>query len=223
MKGCVLSLAIVAAAVLPQGVLAQTTFTAPSPVPQVKWKTTPFIKLSVFPNFASPFGAVRATTSTQPSPVAGPNAVLNGGAVDFGTVQAGVNYLYRNAAHLHILSNATNFTVYAEGSADFTGTVSGSNPPSGTNGNILPIAQTLFWLTNSAANTGYTGSTPFSATQGASAYNSPTITYTTYPSPIYHGAINQTAELYYDYQLKTTTVANLGNYYVYVVYTVLPI
>ncbi len=191
-----------------------------------KYNVLPFIKMSLTPNYASGFGPVKsvlggATTVLAP----GSFATLNGGAVDFGTVQQGVAYLYRYAAKITVTSNATQFTLFAQGSADLTGTSDTTNavPASGsTTGNTMPINQTLFWLTSTSGggdpNTGYSAAQPFISANAT--WNSPTVPGT--GAQIYHGAISSTANLYYDYQLRVPPTASIDNYFVYVVYTVIP-
>jgi hypothetical protein len=203
---------------------ARTVVTGSAPIPIVKFRTLPMIKLSVTPNYNTGFGAVRATTGAQGAAVAGPAASLDGGAVDFGTVVSGSAYLYKYAAHLHVTSNAANFALYAEATANFTQTTDSGTPPSSSTGVTLPINQTLFYLASGAtsdSNTGYSASRPFQA--GTGAFNSPTLgdngeTF----APIYTGAINAAADLYYDYQLRTEPTVSGGYYFVYVVYTVVP-
>ncbi len=205
---------------------AQTNVST-GPVPAsalVKFKTTPFIKMSVTPNYNSGFGAVKAATGAQPAAVAGPSASLGAGSVDFGNVIGGYAYLYKYAAHLQVISNASNFAVYAEASADFTQNTDNGNPPTSPTGTTLPINQTLFYLPSGAtsdSNTGYSAGKPFHAGMGT--FNSPTLgdSGKTF-SPIYTGAINSTANLYYDYQLRTEPTVSGGYYFVYVVYTVVP-
>ena len=182
------------------------------------WKVQPTLKFTLTPNYASGFGTVKAMFGVQPVPAPGGGASFGSGAVDFGNVQAGSNYLYKYAAHLNVTSNATGFNVYGEGTADFTGT--GSNT-----GSILPINQTIFFLKSTDGvtpdgNTGYSPAQPFSATMAAGAqYNNPAITYTTYPMPLFVSPA-ASGDLYYDYQLKVNSGANLGTYFVYVTYTV---
>lgn len=184
----------------------------------VHYKVQPTLKFTLTPNYASGFGTVKAQFGAQPAPVPGVGASAGGGAVDFGDVQAGTNYLYKYAAHLNVLTNAPGFNVYGEGTADFTGT--GANT-----GNSLPINQTIYFLksTNGMTpdtNTGYSPAQPFSKTSAPGAmFNSPTINYSSYPMPLYTSGVS-TGDLYYDYQLKIQSAANLGTYFVYITYTV---
>ena len=185
----------------------------------VKWYAAKIVRFNLTPNYAIGFGTVKATFGTQPAPSPGPNAVFQGGSVDFGTVMQGNDYLYRYAAHVNVTTNAPGFVVYAEGTADFTGT--GANA-----GNTLPIGQTIYWLNSTSGgsdpNNGFSPSTPFQKTSmPGSSYNNPTINYTTYPSPAYTSAAGN-ADLYFDYELKLPSNASLGAYYVYIAYTVVP-
>ncbi len=192
----------------------------------VKFKTTPYIKLSVTPNYYSGFGAVKASVGTQAAAVAGPAAVLDGGAVDFGSVIGGYDYLYKYAAHLHVQSNAANYALYAEATANFTQNTDNGTPPTSSTGVTLPVNQTIFYLPSGAtsdANTGFSAGKPFQA--GAGQFNSTTLSDTgkTF-APIYSGAISGgAADLYYDYQLRTQAQAQGGFYFVYIVYTVVPL
>ena len=185
----------------------------------VKWFANKIVKFNLTPNYAAGFGTIKATFGTPGAPTPGPNAFLNGGSVDFGTVMTGTDYLYRYAAHVNVQTNAPGFNVYAEGSADFTGT--GANA-----GNSLPIGQTIYYLNSTSGggdpNTGFSASTPFQkTTQPGAAYNNPTIVYGAYPAPSVVSATGS-ADYYFDYQLKIPSNASLGAYYVYVVYTVVP-
>ncbi len=198
--------------------LAQAAPTTVNGSATAHWKVQPTLKFTLTPNYASGFGTVKAVFGAQPAPAPGGGAAFGAGAVDFGNVQAGTNYLYKYAAHLNVISNAPGFNVYGEGTADFTGT--GANT-----GSILPINQTIFFLKSTDgvtpdSNTGYSPAQPFSATGAAGAtYNNPAITYTTYPMPLFMSPMGA-GDLYYDYQLKVNSGANLGTYFVYVTYTV---
>ena len=198
-----------------------SAFAAPITVPAaavVKFKVQPSLKFTLTPNYASGFGAVKAQFGTQPAPVAGSGATAGGGAIDFGNVQAGTDYLYKYAAHLNVISSAPGFNVYGEGTADFTGT--GSNT-----GNSLPINQTIFFLksTNGMtpdSNTGYSPAQAFQKTSASGAtYNNPTINYSSYPMPLFTSGVSS-GDLYYDYQMKIKAAASLGTYFVYITYTV---
>jgi len=212
----VLRLALALALFAPVPALAGPTTANGSAV--VKYKLQPTLKFTLTPNYASGYGAVKAQFGAQPAPVAGSGASAGGGAIDFGNVQAGSNYLYKYAAHLNVLTNAPGFTVYGEGTADFTGT--GANT-----GNSLPINQTIYFLKSTDGvlpdnNTGYSPSQPFLRTTAAGAtYNSPTINYASYPMLLYSSAVS-TGDLYYDYELKLQSAASLGTYFVYITYTV---
>ena len=214
--GVALWMAAAFAAVSYAPALALTTSGATT----VRWYANKIVRFNLTPNYAAGFGTIKGgfgTGSTTPAP--GPAALLQGGSVDFGTVLTGNDYLYRYAAHVNIQTNAPGFSVYAEGSADFTGT--GANA-----GNTLPIAQTIYWLNSTAGggdpNTAFSASTPFQkTTQPGASYNNPSITYATYPAPAFTGS-GTSADYYFDYQMKLPSTASIGAYYVYIVYTVVP-
>lgn len=185
----------------------------------VKWYAAYVVHFTLTPNYAAGFGTILATFGPPGTPAPGPNASFQGGSVDFGTVKQGNSYLYRYAAHVNVTSNAPGLNVYAEGTADFTGT--GSNA-----GNSLPINQTIYYLQSTTGggdpNTGFSPSTPFlKTTQTGASYNNPNITYTSYPAPAYVAGSGN-VDYYFDYQLKLPSNASLGAYYVYVAYTVVP-
>jgi len=197
---------------LPVAVLASTAPTV------VTWRTNAIVKLSLTPNYNSGFGAVPAVIGTQPAPTHGPDAVFDGGSVDFGTIDAGKTYLYKYAVELNVTTNSsTGFNLYGEGAADFYNLSDGSSQP---------ISQTVYYVPSTAAsdsNTGFTAGAPFmktsAAVSGGGYATAPTITYTTYPSPIAQ-SLNATGTYYYDYEVKVPNSATNGHYYVWIVYTV---
>lgn len=186
---------------------------------KIKWDTQAILKVSLTPNYASGFGQVPAVIGTQPAPTHGPDAIANGGSVDFGSVLAGKNYIYKFATHLNVISNsATGLKVYGEGAADFFNTADSST---------VSLSQSVYWLNSTSggtdANTGFSASTPFLKTSGTvtggGQFTPPTITYISYPAPI-STAITPSADFYYDYQLHVPPLASSGLYYVWIVYTV---
>jgi hypothetical protein len=186
----------------------------------VKWYAQALVKIALTPNYAAGFGSVKAVFGAQPSPVYGPDASLNAGAVDFGPVIAGTNYLYKYASHLNVVTNDNSgFNVYAEGTADFYNSSDASTQI---------LNQTLYYLpsvdgtTQSDTNTGYSPAYPFFRTAGAVTPGTPpSITYASYPAPAY-ASTNATGDYYFDYQLKVPPGATSGNYFVWIVYTVVP-
>ncbi|MHB8178832.1 MAG: hypothetical protein ACYDFS_07925 [Vulcanimicrobiaceae bacterium] len=186
------------------------------------WFMQTVVKMTLTPNYYSGFGSVPAVFGTQPAPTYGPGATLDGGSVDFGSVLAGDDYLYRYAVNLNITTNSANgFNLYGEGAANFY------NPSTGDN---EPIDQTLYYLPSTSGispdpNTGFSPATPFYQTMGTVSgggqFTPASITYTTYPAPI-ATSVSASAEYYYDYQLKVPLAATNGLYYVWVVYTVVP-
>lgn len=183
------------------------------------WSSTPVVKFVLTPNYASGYGAVKAVFGTQPTPVAGPGACLQGCAIDFGNVLSGTDYLYKYAAHLNLNTNDVNgVNIYGEGAADFTNTADGTTQA---------LNQSVYYLPSVASgdtNTGFSASLPFYMTSQSVSGNSfstaPTITYVAYPSPMASTTSASTADLYYDYQLKVPAAATAGQYYVWIVYTV---
>jgi hypothetical protein len=187
----------------------------------VKWHVLPVINFTLTPNYFSGYGAVKAVFGTQPAPTHGPGATgVGSGTVDFGTTIAGDTYLYKYAAELTVTTNdSSGFYVYGEGAANLV---------NNTDSTQYTLSQALFYLPSEAtsdSNTGFTPGLPFSNTSGAvsggadSISNPATISYASYPIPI---ATSSTANgnFYYDYQFKVPPTATNGNYYVWIVYTV---
>ena len=193
--------------------------TASDPI-HVHWKPTAIVRVTLTPNYNAGFGQVVAIIGSQPAPTHGPNAVLNGGSVDFGDVLAGKNYLYKYAVHLNVQSNSTTgLNVYGEGAAAFFNQADSSS---------VPISQAVYWLNSTSGspadnNTGFSAAVPFQQTGGAVTGGSfavpASIAYTVYPAPISQSALANT-DFYYDYQLHVPGAATGGDYFVWVVYTV---
>jgi hypothetical protein len=187
----------------------------------VKWNTLARVVIALTPNYTSGFGQVVATIGAQPAPTHGPNASLGGGSVDFGNIEAGKSYIYKYAAHLNVVSNDPNgVNVYGEGAADFT---------NNTDSSTVPISQAVYYLNSTSGspadtNTGFSPGSPFMKTGGmvtGGGYSGPppTIAYTVYPSTI-ATSTTENADFYWDYQLKPPPTATSGQYYVWIVYTV---
>ena len=216
MRAWIGSVVVAVAAILSVAAPAQ----AGGPSVTIKWYTSAIIKLGLTPNYNAGFGTVKAVFGTQPTPSPGPGALIDGGYVDFGPVIAGTNYLYKYAVHLNVVSNDVNgFKLYGEGVSDFTGAGSG---------NTETLNSTLYYLQSSASgdtNTGFSPSFPFYKTSmpttggGVWPGTDPTITYGSYPTPIYTSGTAD-GDIYYDYQLKVPAAATSDTYYVWVVYTV---
>lgn len=184
----------------------------------VRWYTSAIVQTALTPNYASGYGTVKAVFGTQPTPAPGAGACLDGCAVDFGVVQAGLQYLYKYAAHLNVMTNDTaGFNVYAEGAADFTDGA----------GNSMALGQTLFYVPSVASgdlNNGFTAGFPLQVTGGVVSgppdpNTPPSIAYTTYPAPVYTSP-SQNGDVYHDYEMKVPPTANASNYFVWIVYTV---
>jgi hypothetical protein len=187
----------------------------------VKWATLPHVTIVLTPNYVTGFGQVPATIGTQPAPTHGPSASLGSGSVDFGNIEAGKNYIYKYATHLNVVSNDPNgVNVYGEGAADFVNTTDASS---------VPISQAVYYLSSTSGspadgNTGFSPGTPFMKTSGVVSGGGyagppPTIAYTVYPAPI-ASSTTPAADFYWDYQLKPPPTATSGQYYVWIVYTV---
>jgi len=191
-----------------------------SPV-TAKWHTQAVISFTLTPNYYTGYGSVVAEFGTQPAPTHGPGATgVGAGTVDFGSTLAGKTYLYKYAAHLHVVTNDTSgFLVYGEAAAALT---------NNTDNTTYPISQALFYLNSGAtsdSNNGFTPGLPFNQTGGLvtggsdSISNPASITYSGYPSPIATESATS-SDLYYDYEFKVPDTATSGNYYVWIVYTV---
>jgi len=207
-----MGIAIAMMALLPVAVFASTASTV------VTWRTNAIVKMTLTPNYNSGFGAVPAVIGAQPAPTHGPNAVLNGGSVDFGNIEAGKTYLYKYAVELNVTTNsATGFNIYGEGAADFYNL---------TDGTSVPISQAVYYLPSSASsdsNTGFSAGAPFMKTSGTVSgggyATAPTIAYSAYPTPVAQ-SLATTGTYYYDYELKPPSSATNGQYFVWIVYTV---
>jgi hypothetical protein len=187
----------------------------------VAWKTAPIVHFTLTPNYYTGFGSVKAVFGTQPSPTHGPGATgVGAGTVDFGTTVAGDTYLYKYAAELTITSNdSSGFYVYGQAAAALT---------NNSDGSTYPVNQAVYYLPSGAtsdSNTGFTPGLPFAQTAGAvsggtdSVTNPATITYSSYPNPIAVSSA-ENGNYYYDYQFKVPPTGTSGNYYVWIVYTV---
>jgi hypothetical protein len=218
MGGWLLAAALFAVALALAGPRALAATTGPV---VVKWATAAHVAIIITPNYVNGFGQVVATIGTQPAPTHGPNAVLGGGTVDFGNIEAGKNYLYKYATHLNVASNDANgVDVYGEGAAAFT---------NNTDHSTVPVSQAVYFLNSTSGspadpNTGYSPGTPFQQTGGMVAgggYAGPpaTITYGAYPSPIAQSMV-ENADFYWDFQLKPPPTATSGQYFIWIVYTV---
>lgn len=200
------------------GVAARTSAQS-NPAVDVNWATAPVVNFVLTPNYSVGYGTVKAVFGTQPTPAPGTASCLDGCAVDFGNVLSATDYLYKYAAHLNIKTNDLNgVNVYGEGAADFY------NQNDATS---QAVNTTVYYLSSTASgdtNTGFSPSLPFYKTSGTVSGNSfataPTIAYSTYPSPIAGTQSSGIADLYYDYQLKVPAAATAGQYYVWIVYTV---
>jgi len=193
--------------------------TASAPV-NVQWHVLPVINFTLTPNYNTGYGSVLATFGTQPAPTHGPGATgVGAGTVDFGKTIAGDTYLYKYAAHLHITTNdPAGFYVYGEAAAVLTNNSDTSQYP----------GQYVYYLNSGASsdsNTGFTPGLPFAQTSGLvsggsdSISDPATITYMSYPMPVAQSGVANN-DFYFDYQFKVPGAATGGNYYLWIVYTV---
>jgi len=220
--GMALTLTAFVSALLPAkaaGPTAQTT---------VKWNAQALVSMSLTPNYFAGFGQVKAVFGTQPAPTHGPNAgpAAGQGDIDFGNLLSGTNYIYKYAAHINVSTNdASGFKLYGEGAANFYNTTDSSSQP---------IASTLFYTNSTSGapadgNTGFSPGLPFQNTSGVvtpaqpNPAATPSINYGgSYPSSPVATSIASVADFYYDYLLKVPATATPGQYFVWIVYTVVP-
>jgi hypothetical protein len=188
---------------------------------KLNWKTLTVLSSHVVPNYAAGYGPVAPIGAPTPTP--GTLSSPGGGYVDFGGVVSGYNYLYRDAAQIHVTSNdSSGFTVYAEGASDF---VNGAS--------TMPIAGTLFWLLTNAANSPYSAATSFQkttfpvtgtgATTGINYGGSappPTAMIWSYATSTIGQPSNEVVQGY-DYELRLPSTAPNVTLSLYVVYTVM--
>jgi hypothetical protein len=183
------------------------------------WKLAPIIKLTITPNYQSGFGPQGGAGSGS-TPAPGPGATLGGGVVDFGSnVVQGYEYLYKYAAQASVLStDASGFTVYAEGSSDVQDL---------TVGGTMPLNQTLYWLPSNSSNTPFSPATGFNATTSPVGCGGTCINYATnppgsavvwnYPTATM-GLPGNSAIQGWDYGLRLFN-SNPDRFQVYIVYT----
>lgn len=212
---------VLAACAMAIAMLAPASATTVSGTTVVQWHATPIVRITLTPNYASGYGSVKAVFGTQPAPTHGADAPsIGAGAVDFGTVIAGTSYIYKYAVHLNVFTNSlTGFNLYGEGAADFYNQDDSST---------TAIGQTIFYVPSRATgdtNTGFSPGLPFQKTTaptvGSGFATAPEIDYGSYPAPV-TSTTQPTADLYYDYEMKVPPTATAGNYFVWIVYTVVP-
>jgi len=214
MMGAVFAVAAMIAVLSPAGAVSASGSV------NVQWHAVPIVNFSLTPNYNSGYGSVLATFGTQPAPTHGPGATgVGSGTVDFGKTLAGDTYLYKYAAHVQVTTNdPTGFYVYGEAAAQMM------NDSDGTS----LSEQAIYYLPSGASsdsNTGFTPGLPFATTSGLVSGGSDSIsdpaliTYMAYPAPI-SIANSANGDFYYDYQFKVPPEATAGNYYVWIVYTV---
>jgi hypothetical protein len=191
---------------------------------EATWHVLPTLTTAITPNYQSGFGPQGGTGSGS-TPAVGASAVLDGGYVDFGTVVAGYNYLYKYAAQVQVKTNDNSgFKVFAEGSADFYGT---------TTMTTQPMNSVLFWALSGTGNSPFTAATPFQST--ANTGDTPTnfittngtnqgqnITFASGPPSstlIYSSSTGGTNTQGYDYQIHVPDTVPTDTFSAIVVYT----
>jgi hypothetical protein len=202
--------------------LARAAGTPTTGSAQLNYKILPTVKAQVVPNYSSGFGPTGGLGSGL-TPAAGPNAVANGGTVDFGNVVVGYQYLYRYAAQISVQTNdSAGFIVYGEGATD----LNGSNPVPAPA--TYPIFSTLYWLQSNAANSPYSPATSFNRTGGNPlAGGAGGIDYSGsggVPSPmsmVWNNATGGSVVQGFDYQLRLSGTVPASQFNVYIVYTVI--
>jgi hypothetical protein len=181
---------------------------------KMNWRVTPTITAAVTPNYQSGFGPQGGTGSGS-TPAAGSSAVLDGGFVDFGTIVAGYQYIYKYAAQVQVKSNdASGFKVFAEGTSEFVGSSS-----------TLPMNSVLFWMLSGSGNTQYTAATPFQTTNNTG--DTPTnggnnLTFLSGPPTstlIYSSSAQGTSTQGFDYQIHVPDTVSADTFTATVVYT----
>ena len=184
------------------------------------WKTMPLIQLTITPNYQSGFGPQGGAGSGS-TPAPGPGAVLNGGVVDFGNqVVQGYAYLYKYAAQASVKStDASGFTVYAEGSSQINDT---------SVGGTVPLSTMLFWLPSATSNGPFSTATAFNASLSPAGCGGTCISYAGSPPPTSSVWNYPTSTLAqpgsivtqgWDYQLRLYNSPNPDSFQVYIVYT----
>jgi len=179
------------------------------------WKVLPSINASVTPNYQTGFGP-QGGTGSGASPAPGSAATLDGGYVDFGTVVAGYQYVYKYAAQVKVMTNdALGFKVFAEGTSEFTGSL----------GSTITMDSVLFWMLSSSGNTQYSAATPFYTTNNTG--DTPTngglnVTFANGPPSqtlIYSSSTQGTSTQGFDYQIRVPETVATDTFTAIVVYT----
>lgn len=180
-----------------------------------QWHVLPYVTATVVPNYQSGFGP-QGGTGSGTTPAVGSSAMLGGGFVDFGTITAGYSYIYKYAAQVNIKTNdSSGFQVYGEGSTDFQGASTGTQP----------INSLLYWAVSSSANSPYTAATPFEKTTFTPGGGGTTISYGGSTPPvtalIWSSPSSGAQSHSYDYQMRLPSTIPTDTFTAYVVYTVI--
>jgi hypothetical protein len=216
MRRIVLGLGLALAAALAAGAVSDAT--TRSGAAKATWHVTPAINASVTPNYQTGFGPMGGTGSGA-SPAPGSTAVLDGGYVDFGTLVAGYQYIYKYAAQVNVTTNDANgFKVFAEGTSEFVGSTV-----------TLNMNSVLFWMLSGSSNTQYSAATPFNTTNNTG--DLPTnpgpggdqnVTFLTQPPSstlIYSSNAQGTSHQGFDYQIRVPDTVGTDQFTATVVYT----
>jgi len=216
MRRIVLGLGLAIAAALAVG--ASSDASPPSGAAKATWHVTPAINASVTPNYQTGFGP-QGGTGSGASPAPGSAAVQNGGYVDFGTLVAGYQYVYKYAARVNVTTNDANgFKVFAEGTSEFVGSTA-----------TLDMNSVLYWMLSSSSNTQYSPATPFSTTNNTG--DTPTnpgpggdtnVTFASGPPSstlIYSSNAQGTSTQGFDYQIRVPDTVGADQFTATVVYT----
>ena len=189
---------------------------------KLTYKVLPTVKAQVIPNYAAGYGP-QGGLGSGATPTPGPNAVANGGTVDFGNVVVGYQYIYKYAAQVNVQTNDTaGFVVYAEGATD----LNGSNPvPSPA---TYPIFSTLYWLPSNSSNSPFSPAQSFNKTNGTPiAGGANGIDYSgsggvpPAMSVVWTNSTAGSVTQGYDYELRLSGAMPASQFNVYIVYTVI--
>jgi hypothetical protein len=151
------------------------------------------------PNYSTGFGTINypctPTCTTPAKAIPGPTASLKGGAVDFGSIEQGQDYLYKYAMQVS-LTATSGWYLFANASSDFSSS--------------LP-ASSLLWLASATANSTASLATPFDTTSTSNGW----------PYPIATGKTGSST-LDYDYILRVPYGTPNGSVSTQISYTVVP-
>jgi hypothetical protein len=155
--------------------------------------------MTLTPNYSKGFGTINflcaPVCGSDARAIPGPGARLGGGTIDFGNIEQGEDYLYKNALQVS-LKAPSGWYLFADTGSDFSAGVP---------------ATALVWMVSNAANDATKAGTPFatsSATDG-------------WPFPIASGKAG-TTKINYDYVFRVPWAIPTGELTDTVSYTVVP-